>query len=126
MNQNKNEDTPIRLNNKGNEVIAWCSIDVGSCLLLSSHCRCMCCFHRFSLHHICVSRINNDKVHQSMEAVFGNKNIHLLSGVAKEKVGDFPLNMCSTFQSNSCNNISKCVVACCMFTPIGALKQMGT
>jgi hypothetical protein len=122
----KKVKAPIRLNNKGNEVIAWCSIDIRSCLLLSNHCRCKCCSHRFLLHHICVSRVSNDEVQQSMEAVFGNKNIHLLSGVAKEKVGNFLLNMCSTFQSNNCNNISKCVVSCYILTSTRAPKQMGT
>jgi hypothetical protein len=29
-----------------------------------------------------------------METISGNKNIHSLSGVVKEKVGDLPLNMC--------------------------------
>jgi hypothetical protein len=36
------------------------------------------------------------------------------------------LNTCSTLQSNSCNDILKCVMGCCMFTPIRASKQMGT
>jgi len=61
-----------------------------------------------------------------MEAIFGNKNIHSLSNVAKEKVGDHPLNMCFTLQSNSYNSISKCVVGYCALTPTGNLKQMGT
>jgi hypothetical protein len=56
-----------------------------------------------------------------MEVVFGNKNIHLSLDVAREKVGDLPLNMCSVFQSNSYNNTLKCVVRCYTFTPIGAL-----
>jgi len=61
-----------------------------------------------------------------MEAIFGNKNIHLSSIVVKEKVGDLPLNMCSTLQNNSCNNIPKCVVGYYTFTPIGTSKQMNT
>jgi hypothetical protein len=60
-----------------------------------------------------------------MEAVFNNKNIHSLSGVAKEKGGNLPLNMCSAFQNNSCNNIPKCVVGYYTFIPIKALKQIG-
>ncbi len=73
-----------------------------------------------------MSWVSNDKVYQNMEIVFGNKNIHLLSNVAKEKVGDFLLNMCFVLQSNGCNNILKCVVGCYLFTPTRALKQMGT
>jgi hypothetical protein len=55
-----------------------------------------------------VSWVNNDNVHQSSEVVFGDKDIHLLLGVAKEKVGDFPLNMCSTLQSNNCEYVEVC------------------
>jgi len=73
-----------------------------------------------------VNWINNDSVHQSLEVIFGDKDIHSLLGVAKEKVGDLFLNMCSTLQRNSCNNVPKCVVGCCTLTPIGAPKQMGT
>jgi hypothetical protein len=119
-------ETPIHLNSKGNEIITWCLFDIGLCLLLSNHHRCMCCHCWCSLHHICVSRVNNDNVHQSMEAIFGNKNILLSSSVARQKVGDLLLNMCSTFQNNSCNRILKCVVGYYMLTPIRALKQMDT
>jgi hypothetical protein len=78
----------------------------------------MCC-HRCSLHHIYTSWVNNDNIHQSPEAISSDKDIHSLLGVAKEKVEDLPLNMCSTFQSNSCENISKFVAGCCTFIPIG-------
>ncbi len=118
--------TPIHLNSKGNEVIAWCSFDVRSCFLLSSHCCYMCCRHQCLLHHICVSQVNNDEVYQNTKINSSNKNIHSLSSVSKEKVGDLPLNMCSTFQNNSCNNISKCIMGYCTLTPIATLKQMGT
>ncbi len=70
--------------------------------------------------------INNDNVHQSLEVIFGGKDIHSSLGVAGGKVEDFPLNMCSTLQSNNYNNIPKCVVDCCTLTPIRAPKQMGT
>jgi hypothetical protein len=73
-----------------------------------------------------VSWVNNDNVHQSPEAISCDKNIHLSLGVAKEKVKDLPLNMCSVLQNNNYDSILKCVVDCCIFTPIGALKQMGT
>jgi hypothetical protein len=42
-----------------------------------------------------------------------------------KKVEDLLLNMCSTLQSNSYNNIPKCVMDCCTFIPANALKQMG-
>jgi hypothetical protein len=84
----------------------------------------MCC-RQCSLHHIYANQVNNDNVHQSMEVVSSNKNIHLSTSVATKKVGDLPLNMCSTLQSNSCNSISKCVVGYYTLTFIKALKQMG-
>jgi len=99
--------TFVHLNSKGNEVVAWCSFSVGSCLFLSSHHHYMCCCCWCVLHHICVNQINNENVHQNAKASFGNKNIHLSSGVVREKVGNLFLNMCSTFQSNSYNGISK-------------------
>ncbi len=68
----------------------------------------------------------NDKVHQSMAVIFGNKNIHSSLNVAREKVKDLLLNMCFALQNNSCNNIVKCVVGCCTFIPIGASKQTST
>jgi hypothetical protein len=42
------------------------------------------------LHHIYVSQVNNDDVHQGLEIVFGDKDIHLLLGVAREKSGRPP------------------------------------
>jgi hypothetical protein len=36
------------------------------------------------------------------------------------------LTMCSIFQSNSCDNISKCIMDYCMLTLARALKQMNT
>jgi hypothetical protein len=86
----------------------------------------MWCCRQCSLHHICASRVNNDSVHQSMEVISNNKNIHSSTSVVREKVGDLPLNMCSTLQSNSSNNIPKCIMGYYTFIPTGALKQMGT
>jgi hypothetical protein len=86
----------------------------------------MCCHRQCSLHHIYASWVNNDNVHQSLEAISSDKDIHLSLGVAKEKVEDLPLNMCSIFQRNSYDNILKYVVGCCTFIPTGAPKQMGT
>jgi hypothetical protein len=60
-----------------------------------------------------------------MEIVSNDKDMHLLLGVAREKVGNLPLNMCYTFENNNCNNISKCIMGYYTFTPTRALKQMG-
>jgi S-methylmethionine-dependent homocysteine/selenocysteine methylase len=59
----------------------------------------MCCHYQCSLHHIYANQVNNDDVHQ------GSENIHSLSSVAREKVGNLLLNMCSILQSNSYDNI---------------------
>ncbi len=107
---------PIHLNNKGNEVITRCSFNIWSCLFLNNHHYYMCYHRRYSLHHIYASWVNNDDVHQSSEVVSDDKNIHLLSSVVKEKMGDLPINMCSNFQNNSCDNIPKCIMGCCTFT----------
>jgi hypothetical protein len=118
--------TPIHLNGKGNEVIARGSFSIGSCFywvtivatfVMIIGARCTTSMQ---------SWINKDIVHQSMKIIFSYKNIHLSSSVAKEKVGNIPLNMCSVFQGNNCNNIPKCVMGCCMFIPTRVMKQMHT
>jgi hypothetical protein len=43
-----------------------------------------------------------------------------------EKVGNFSLYMCSTFQSNSRNGISKSIVHNSALTPTWAKKQINT
>jgi hypothetical protein len=83
------------------------------------HCECL-------LHHICANHVNNNNVHQGLEVISNDKDIHSSLGVAREKVGDLPLNMCSTFQNNSCDSIPKHIVGCYTFTLAGAPKQMGT
>ncbi len=65
----------------------------------------MRCHQQCSLHHICVNKVNNDDVHLGLEVVSSDKDIHLSLGVAKEKMGDFPLNMCFIVQNNSYDNI---------------------
>jgi hypothetical protein len=109
--------THIHPNSKGNEVIAWCLFSVWSCLLLSSHCHCTCYCHQCLLHHICVNRVNNDDIHQGPKAISSDKNIHLLSSVAREKVWDILLNMSSTLQINGYDNILKCIMGWCTFIP---------
>jgi len=118
--------TPIRFNNKGNEINAWCLFNVWSCFFMNSHHHYMCCCRRCSLHRICANRINNDDVHHNPKVVLGDKDVHLTLGVMREKVGDLPLNMCFTFQGNSYNSILKCIVGWCMITPTRTPKQMGT
>jgi hypothetical protein len=87
--------TPIHLNSKGNKVIAWCSLSIWSCLFLNNHHCYMCYRCPCSLHHICVSWVSNDDIHQSSDVISNDKNIQLLSYVVREKVGDLPTNMCS-------------------------------
>jgi hypothetical protein len=83
------------------------------------------CYYRCVLHHICASRVSNDDIHQGPKVVSSDKDIHSLSSVAREKVGARPLNMCSTFQSNSYDSILKCMVGYYMFTLTKAPKKMG-
>ncbi len=47
---------------------------------------------------------------QHFEVIFGDKDIHSLLCVTREKMGIFFLNMCFTLQSNSFDSIPKCVV----------------
>jgi hypothetical protein len=39
-----------------------------------------------------VSQVSNDDVHQGLETISGDKDIHSLSSVARKKVGDLLLN----------------------------------
>jgi hypothetical protein len=78
------------------------------------------------LHHICANWFSNGNVHQGVEVVFSDKDIHSSSNVVKEKVGNFHLNMCSTIQNNNCDNTLKCIMRFCTFIPIRAPKQMDT
>jgi hypothetical protein len=61
---------------------------------------------------------------ESSKTISGDKDIHSLLGVAREKVGDLPLNMCSTFQSNNYDNISKRILLYAHFYK--GLTQMDT
>jgi hypothetical protein len=73
-----------------------------------------------------MNHVNNDNIHQGPEIVFGDKDIHSSVGVAREKVGDLLLNMCSTLQTNSYDNIPKCIMGYYTFIHVRAPKQMGT
>jgi hypothetical protein len=71
------------------------------------------------------TQVNNDNIHQGLKAIFGDKDIHLLSSLVNEKVGDL-LNICFILQSNNYDNIPKCIMGCYTFDPKGASKQMDT
>jgi hypothetical protein len=45
-------ETTVGFYGKGNEIISWCSLYVGSCLILSGNCCYMCCRHQNMLHQI--------------------------------------------------------------------------
>jgi hypothetical protein len=87
---------------------------------------CMCYYHWCSLHHIYVSWISNNDIHQGSRVISGDKDIHSSLVVAREKMKDLYLNMCSILQNNSWNNILKHVVGYYMINPARASKQMGT
>jgi hypothetical protein len=79
-------------------------------MIVSSHEQSSCYHHRCLLHHIYANRISNDDIHQGPEVVFGDKDIHSSLDVTREKVGELPLNMCSTLQNNSYNDILKYIM----------------
>jgi hypothetical protein len=100
---------------KGNEIISWCLLHVGSCFVLSNNSCYMCCCCQSTLHHICMNRINNDNVRQGSKMVFGNDNIHSFPCMVREKAGNFFLYVSSILQCNSCNGISKHIMGCNVF-----------
>jgi hypothetical protein len=51
---------------------------------------------------------------------FGDKDIPLSLAMTREKVEKLFINMCSTLQSNNCDNIMKCIESCCIFIPTRA------
>ncbi len=59
---------------------------------------------------MCMSQINNDNIYQGSKNVSSDDNIHLSLCVVKEKVKNFSLYVSSTFQCDSSNNISKCIM----------------
>jgi len=56
-----------------------------------------------------MNSINNDNVHQGLKIVFGDNNINLFLCMVGEKVWNI-LYMSSTFQHDSYNDISKCIM----------------
>jgi len=78
------------------------------------------------MHHICASGVSNDNIHQNVQVISNDKDIHSSLNVAKEKVRDLLLNMCSILQNNNYDNVLKCIVGCFTFIPVRASKQMDT
>jgi hypothetical protein len=70
----------------------------------------------------CLCFGHEPKVKVVTEVVFNDNDSHSSLNVAREKVGDLLLNMHSTLQNNSCNNISKCTVGCYTLALIRALR----
>ncbi len=69
-----------------------------------------------------MNRVNNDDVHQGLEIVSSDKDIHSLSNVVREKVGDLYFKHVFHIQNNSCNDNLKCIMGCYTFTLTRALK----
>jgi hypothetical protein len=77
-----------------------CSFNVWLCLLLNNH-HYYTCYHCWCLlHHICASHVSNDNIHQGLKIVSSDKDIHASLDVARVKVGNLLLNMCSILQGN--------------------------
>jgi len=74
-------ETTVGLYDKENEIIFQFLFYVGSCLVLSDKCHCMCYHRQNMLHQIWTSRISNDNVRPSLKIV----NIHSSSCVAGKK-----------------------------------------
>jgi hypothetical protein len=78
-------ETTIGLYDKENEIIFQFSLCLGSCLVLSDKCRCMCYHCQNMLHQIWTSQISNDNVRPSSKIVSDDDNIHSSSCVAGKR-----------------------------------------
>jgi hypothetical protein len=114
-------ETIVGLYRKGNEIISWSSLCVGSWFVLNNNCRCMRCRHRSMLHQIWTSWIGNDNVYQGLKIVSNDDNIHSSSCVARKKVKNLFLYVGSTFQCNSCNGMSKRIMGHSALIPTRAM-----
>jgi hypothetical protein len=112
--------TTIGLYGKGNEIISWHLLCVGSCFVFSDNCHYMCCRWN-TLHKIWMSWIDNENVCQGSKTIFSDDNIHLILCVVKEKVKNLSLYVGFTVQCNSYNNISKHIMGCSALTPTWAM-----
>ncbi len=84
-------EATVGVYDKGNGIISWRSLCVGSCLVLSGNCCCMRYYRQSILHQICISWIGNDNVHQGSKTISGANNIHSSLFVVGEKVSNFSL-----------------------------------
>jgi len=100
-------ETTVGLYGKGNEIIFWQQLYVGSCLVLSDNCCCMHYRHRNTLQQICMSRIDNDNVRQGLKIVSSDNNIHPFPNMVGKKVGNLFLYVSSILRRDICNNILK-------------------
>jgi len=55
-------ETIVGFYGKGNEIISWCSLCIGSCLILNNNCYCTHYHRQSMLHQIYMSRINNHNI----------------------------------------------------------------
>jgi hypothetical protein len=62
-----------------------CTLNICLCFFLSNHHCCTCCRRQCSLYHIYRNQVNNDDIHQGLESISDDKDIHLSLGVAKER-----------------------------------------
>lgn len=72
----KRMETIVSLYDKGNEIISWHLLCVGSCFVLSGNYCYMPYHHQSTLHQICMSWIGNGNIQQSSKINFGNDNVH--------------------------------------------------
>jgi hypothetical protein len=105
-------ETIIGLYGKGNEIISWHSLCVGSCLVLSGNYRCMRYCPQSMLHQIWTSQIGYDNVCWDSKTISSDDNIHLSSCVAREKMRNLALYMGFIFYCDSCNSVSKHIMEC--------------
>jgi hypothetical protein len=112
-------ETIIGLYDKGNEIISRHLLCVRLCLMNNNY-HYVCYRRQSMLHQICTNRINNDNVCQGLKIISSDENIHSSSCVVGEKVKNLSLYVSSTFQCDSYNRISKCIMDCSVVIPTQA------
>jgi len=78
-------ETTVDLYNKGNEIISWQLLYIGSCLVLNGNCFYIHYSRWNTLHQICTNQINNDNIHRGSKIVFGDDNIHPFPYMTKKR-----------------------------------------
>ncbi len=116
--------TIVGIYGKGDEIISQHLFCVGSCLVLSGNCRCMCYCRQSTLHQIWMSWINNENICQGLKKFFGENNIHSFLCVVREKQKNFFLYVSSIFQCDDYNDISKHIMGCNALTLAWAMQEM--